>query len=306
MSILALQRQKDPASRLRHRLSRRARTARPPPACATESEDRHQRRRHEPGRLCGEGAGDSREKPAGRSQDRASSPATTCCRDSTNCSPPGTRSPTSTPASRLATVRDRVVSANAYLGAQPIAEALRHGASIVITGRVADASLTVGPAAFELGWTWDDWDRLAGGDRRRPPDRVRRPGHRRPVVQLAGGPGPGQRRLPDRRDRRGRHLSHHQAGRHRRGGQPRDGERATALRGRRPGRVPDAGRGRRFHQRAAARPRPRRGRGDEPEGQPATDRYKVSIAYRDGYAGERHAGDLRPGRARQSAEGRGR
>lgn len=63
----------------------------------------------------------------------------------------------------LATIRDRVVSANAYLGSQPIAEALRLGASVVITGRVADAALTVGPAAFEHGWKWDDWDRLAGG-----------------------------------------------------------------------------------------------------------------------------------------------
>jgi hypothetical protein len=63
----------------------------------------------------------------------------------------------------LATVRDRVVSANAYLGAAPIAEALRRGASVVITGRVADASLTLGPAVQELGWRWDDWDRLAAG-----------------------------------------------------------------------------------------------------------------------------------------------
>jgi hypothetical protein len=62
----------------------------------------------------------------------------------------------------ISVVRDRVVSANAYLGAQPIAEALRLGADIVITGRVADAALTVGPAAFEHGWKWDDWDRLAG------------------------------------------------------------------------------------------------------------------------------------------------
>jgi hypothetical protein len=62
----------------------------------------------------------------------------------------------------LTAVRDRVVSANAYLGAPPIAEALRLGASIVITGRVADAALTVGPAAFEHGWKWDEWDRLAG------------------------------------------------------------------------------------------------------------------------------------------------
>jgi len=63
----------------------------------------------------------------------------------------------------LTSVLPRVVSANAYLGAQPIAEALRQGASIVITGRVADASLTLGPAVHELGWAWDDWDRLAAG-----------------------------------------------------------------------------------------------------------------------------------------------
>ncbi len=63
----------------------------------------------------------------------------------------------------LATVRSRVVSANAYLGSRPIAEALGRGASVVVTGRVADACLTVGPAAYEHGWAWDDWDRLAGG-----------------------------------------------------------------------------------------------------------------------------------------------
>lgn len=52
----------------------------------------------------------------------------------------------------LAAVRERVVSANAYLGAKPIADALRQGAEVVITGRVADASLTVGPVAHEFGW----------------------------------------------------------------------------------------------------------------------------------------------------------
>ena len=63
----------------------------------------------------------------------------------------------------ISAIRDRVVSANAYLGAQPIVEALQRGASIVITGRVADASLTVGPAAFEFGWGFaqTDLDRLA-------------------------------------------------------------------------------------------------------------------------------------------------
>jgi hypothetical protein len=53
------------------------------------------------------------------------------------------------------------VSANAYLGAQPIAEALSSDPLLVITGRVADASLTVGPAMHALGGKWDDWDRLA-------------------------------------------------------------------------------------------------------------------------------------------------
>jgi hypothetical protein len=61
----------------------------------------------------------------------------------------------------LETIRSRVVSANAYLGALPIADALRQGASVVITGRVADASLTLAPAVHELRWLWNDWDRLA-------------------------------------------------------------------------------------------------------------------------------------------------
>jgi hypothetical protein len=63
----------------------------------------------------------------------------------------------------LVAVRQRVVSANAYLGAAPIATALQQGASLVITGRVADASLTLAPAVHELGWSWQDWDRLAAG-----------------------------------------------------------------------------------------------------------------------------------------------
>jgi acyclic terpene utilization AtuA family protein len=63
----------------------------------------------------------------------------------------------------ISTIRDRLVSANAYLGAEAIVKALRLGADIVITGRVADASLTVGPAAFEFGWGFGeaDLDRLA-------------------------------------------------------------------------------------------------------------------------------------------------
>jgi hypothetical protein len=58
--------------------------------------------------------------------------------------------------------RGRVVSANAYLGAAGIRAALDGGAQIVVTGRVADAALVVGPAAAHFGWSFDDWDRLAG------------------------------------------------------------------------------------------------------------------------------------------------
>lgn len=54
-----------------------------------------------------------------------------------------------------------IVSANAYLGAEAIADACLAGAQIVVCGRVADPSLTVGPALAHFGWRRDDWDRLA-------------------------------------------------------------------------------------------------------------------------------------------------
>jgi hypothetical protein len=58
-------------------------------------------------------------------------------------------------------VRSKIVSANAYLGSEPIMQALKGEASIVITGRVADACLTVGPALHEFGWPLNDWNRLS-------------------------------------------------------------------------------------------------------------------------------------------------
>jgi hypothetical protein len=62
----------------------------------------------------------------------------------------------------IATVLDRLVTANAYLGATPIVEALTRGAQIIITGRVADPSLTVAPVAHHFGWDLSDFDRVAG------------------------------------------------------------------------------------------------------------------------------------------------
>ena len=63
----------------------------------------------------------------------------------------------------LSTVRDRVLSANAYIGSVPIVEALRQNANIVITGRSTDTALTMAPLRYEFGWGGEDWDRLAAG-----------------------------------------------------------------------------------------------------------------------------------------------
>jgi hypothetical protein len=57
----------------------------------------------------------------------------------------------------------RIVAANVYLGAREIAEALAAGAAVVVTGRVADPSLALGPMLHAFGWELDDWDRLAAG-----------------------------------------------------------------------------------------------------------------------------------------------
>jgi len=63
----------------------------------------------------------------------------------------------------LRDVRDRVLSANAYLGAWPIVDALRQGADIVITGRVTDTGLTLAPLIQTFDWRPDAWDRMAAG-----------------------------------------------------------------------------------------------------------------------------------------------
>lgn len=63
----------------------------------------------------------------------------------------------------LATIRDRILSANAYIGAFPLAEALATGADVVIAGRCTDTALSLAPMIHRFEWKADEWDRLAAG-----------------------------------------------------------------------------------------------------------------------------------------------
>jgi Acyclic terpene utilisation family protein AtuA len=63
----------------------------------------------------------------------------------------------------LATIRNRILSANAYTGAFPLAEALATGANVILAGRAADPALALAPMIHEFGWRETDWNKLAAG-----------------------------------------------------------------------------------------------------------------------------------------------
>jgi len=63
----------------------------------------------------------------------------------------------------VADLGDRIISANAYLGVEPIRDALATGAQVVITGRAADPALFMAPLVHEFGWALNDWTRLGQG-----------------------------------------------------------------------------------------------------------------------------------------------
>ena len=63
----------------------------------------------------------------------------------------------------ISTIRPRIQSANAYIGAFPLAEALGTGADVVIAGRSTDTALTLAPMIHKFHWQPDDWDKLAAG-----------------------------------------------------------------------------------------------------------------------------------------------
>ena len=63
----------------------------------------------------------------------------------------------------LAAIRDKVQSANVYLGAQGLVEALDKGAQVIVGGRLTDTGLTLAPLAHEFGWKFDDWNMISAG-----------------------------------------------------------------------------------------------------------------------------------------------
>ncbi len=63
----------------------------------------------------------------------------------------------------ISAVKDDLLSANVYFGCQPIVEALKLGADVIITGRVTDTGLTLAPMIYEFGWEYDDFDKMAVG-----------------------------------------------------------------------------------------------------------------------------------------------
>ena len=206
----------------------------------------------------------------------------------------------------------QIISANAYLGAFPIAAALARGADIVITGRVVDSALALWPADPRVRLARaHDYDRAGRRHARRAPARVRRTGHRRHLHRLAQRAGAGRTlAFPIGECHADGTPRHHQARRHRRPRVGRHRGRAAAVRGERSGRL---------HRRPTyaatsasvqlEQDGPDRVRVSGARGRPATDTYKVCITYEDGWRaiayqpiiGEEAAAKARaPGRRRCS------
>ena len=142
-----------------------------------------------------------------------------------------------TPASRSSAIRDKVQSANVYLGAEPLVEALDKGANIIVGGRLTDTGLTLAPLMHEFGWKFDDWDKVSAGTIAGHIIECGAQSQRRQLpVRLAKYSRHGKHRLSDRRGVARTAVHRHQTRRHRRPRQHPIGQRATSLRNGRPAR----------------------------------------------------------------------
>ena len=170
MLILARDRMKYARPRIRQDLPDPARAV-PRAGARPRRADRRQRRRAEP-------------RGAGRCRPRAGRTA----RTERQRRPRRGRRPRRPRAAELGF--GTPLAANAYLGAWGIVDCLDAGADVVVTGRVTDASVIVGPAAAHFGWSRTDYDATRRCRRRRPRHRMRRPGHRRQLRVLHRGARP--------------------------------------------------------------------------------------------------------------------
>ena len=232
--------------------------------------------------------------------------ATTCSRASTNSSPRATRCATWTPASRISAIRGRILSANAYIGAFPLAEALDTGADVVIAGRSTDTALTLAPMIHRFGWKPGRLRQARRGHHRRPHHRMRRAVLPAATARWTGSSIPDMANIgypiveaePDGTLRR------HQARRHRRPRQQPHRQGATALR---------TGRSAAATSRPIAWPisPPSNWQDDGPDrvrvtgirGGPRPPTLKLSISYSERLEGHRHAG-LFAGRRRSKRRAR--
>ncbi len=188
----------------------------------------------------------------------------------------------------LESILPKMISANAYLGADVVCEALNTGAPIVLSGRVADPSLFLAPMLHEFGWSLRRSAEDRAGDRGRPPARVHGIRHRR-LLRLARKKGRArsrpQRLSLRRRQSRRRHRDRQDAG-HRRPARCHDLHRAIDLRDPRSHGLHHAGLRARHHRHRADPGRADRVRVAGAKARPRTATYKVNVGYADGYIGE--------------------